>query len=121
MLKHSGRYGEKIETTFYELDFDEKKRLTLEIKVTTNSTENTIKLAENIVATLQNDHLILLEKYHEGGFTPTFFPLFPDVKNIIEYKPKVSIFISGIFGGCFFGVLAALFLQLSIGKVKNIF
>lgn len=176
-----GRFGvgdEKIETSIYELDFDEKKRRTLEVKVSSNSIENTINLAERIVESLHNRHLTLLDKANESdyfiglplkikeerelvqyfedalakpdipndvryskktlstitkeyrewlrtgmqfhlnilnrylnefemGSTPTFFPLLPNVKNIKETKPNVNIFISGILGGCFFGVLAA--------------
>ena len=178
MLGRSNVGDEKIETSIYELDFDEKKRRTLEVKVTSNSEKNTINLAERIVESLHNRHLTLLDKAKESdyfidlplkikeerelvqyfedalakldisnnvryskktlstktreyrewlktsmqfhlnkldrylnefemGYTPTFFPLLPNVKNVIETKPNINIFISGILGGCFFGVLAA--------------
>lgn len=178
MLKHAGADDEKIETFINELDFDDIKRRTLGVKVTSNSAENTINLADKIVESLNDHHLALLDKAkefddfkslplrikeerelvqyykdalaklnasddirhsnktrskiadeygewlrtvirihqnkldqysneYETGYTPTFFPLRPNVKNVIETKPNINIFISGILGGCFFGALAA--------------
>jgi len=189
ILKYSGEVDQKIETTFYERDFDERKRLTLEVKVTTSSASKTLWLAKNIVATLRDEHLLLLNKpkesdnfiklpfeikkqkelmryyedrlaglgvsddiryssetlfvvnkeyrewlknmlnFHrnwhdkqlknyEQTFTPTFFPLLPEEKNVIKIVPKMSIFISGILGGMFFGVLTALLWRLLNGAKK---
>lgn len=55
-LRFGGTSGETIKTKIYEDDFDQRKRMTLEISITTASPERSLDLAGQIANFLRKDH-----------------------------------------------------------------
>lgn len=185
VLRFGGVPEEHIRTRTYELDFDLKKRMTMEVSVDTRSPERTLALANEIVGFLRAEHTKLygdaLKKYEVAKadneasiaisqqisayynklyverlknqrvasvdsteqvidrefvgwaismqqshilkvrnwqdamshyqIVPTTFPLLPERTAVAESVKDRRVFLSGTFGGLFFGLLGAALAQ----------
>lgn len=185
VLRFGGIPNEHIRTRTYEQDFDQRKRMTLEVSIETRSSERTLTLANEIVGFLRAEHArfysdelkkyelrkadneasiatsqrlsahykkmiverkkkphvesagsieqiidwefkswaISMQQSHNSKIknlqdamsryqvVPTTFPLLPEGAAVVASAPDLRVFLSGIFGGLFFGLLGAALAQ----------